>query len=151
MTILEKQPAQLVNENIDQVGRHFGSPDLTTWLVCSWLTRKDEKINYFLCVLSGQPYKLYRVNIHKNQDRCSKFERVLLYGKGDNFETINTHNVIMIIIIHFGYKNLHATENNRKLMHIIIKSSEIHLDTVVLLKRVFNWKTKYCQSASAMI
>ena len=57
MTILEKQPALLVNKYIDQVGRHFGSPDFTAWLVCSWLTKKDEKIKLFLYVLSGQPYQ----------------------------------------------------------------------------------------------
>ena len=55
MTILEKQPALLVNKYIDQVGRHFGSLDFTAWLVCSWLTKKDEKINLFLYVLSGKP------------------------------------------------------------------------------------------------
>ena len=78
------------------------------------------------------------VNIHKNQDRCSKFGGVHLYGKRDNFETINIHNVIMIIINQFITKKIHATENDRNFMHITIKSLEIHLDTVVLLGRVLN-------------
>ena len=47
MTILEKQPALLVNKYIDQVGRHFGLPDFTAWLVCSLLTKKGEKIIIF--------------------------------------------------------------------------------------------------------
>ena len=57
MTILEKQPALLVNKYIDQVGRHFGSPDFTAWLVCLWLTKKYKKTNHFLYmyVFSGQP------------------------------------------------------------------------------------------------
>ena len=46
MTILEKQPALLVNKNIDH--------DFTAWLVCSWLTQKDVKPNLFLYVLFGQ-------------------------------------------------------------------------------------------------
>ena len=52
---LEKQPALLGNKYIDQVGRQLGSPDFTAWLVCSWLTKKDKKINLILYVLSGQP------------------------------------------------------------------------------------------------
>ena len=54
MTILEKQPALLGNKYIDQVGRHFGSPDFLAWLVCLWLTRKNEKITLF--------YMSFRVN-----------------------------------------------------------------------------------------
>ena len=78
------------------------------------------------------------VNIHKNQDQCSKFGRVHLYWKGENFETINIHNVITIIFIQFVTKNIHATGNNWKLMHITINSSEIYLDIVVVLERVLN-------------